>query len=48
MIVFEYGGEKGPVIFTAFKAVDSVLRGPNGEFDSHTLPPIYRVNFLLL
>jgi hypothetical protein len=39
MIVFEYGGEKGPVIFTAFKAVDSVLRGPNGEFDSHTLPP---------
>jgi hypothetical protein len=27
------------VIFTAFKAVDSVLRGPNGGFDSHTLPP---------
>jgi hypothetical protein len=39
MIGSEYGGEKGPVIFTAFKAVDSVLRGPNGGFDSHTLPP---------
>jgi hypothetical protein len=27
------------VIFTAFKAVDSALRGSNGGFDSHTLPP---------
>jgi hypothetical protein len=23
----------------AFKAIDSVLRGQNGGFDSHTLPP---------
>jgi hypothetical protein len=29
------------VIFPAFKAGDSVLSGPNGGFDSHTLPPIY-------
>jgi len=34
-----HGGERGPVIFPAFKAGDSVLRGPNGGFDSHTLPP---------
>jgi len=34
------GGERGPVIFPAFKAGDSVLSGPNGGFDSHTLPPI--------
>jgi hypothetical protein len=27
------------VIFPAFKAGDSVLRGSNGGFDSHTLPP---------
>ena len=33
------------MIFAAFKAVDSVLRGSNGGFDSHTLPP-YRVSFL--
>src|SRR5882724_4665080 len=33
------GGERGPVIFPAFKAGDSVLSGPNGGFDSHTLPP---------
>jgi hypothetical protein len=26
----------------AFKAIDSVLRGQNGGFDSHTLPPRYR------
>jgi hypothetical protein len=31
------------VIFTAFKAVDSALRGSNGEFDSHTSPPIFAV-----
>jgi len=34
------------VIFTAFKAVDSVLRGPNGGFDSHTLPPNLAVCWL--
>jgi hypothetical protein len=34
------GGERGPVIFPAFKAGDSALRGSNGGFDSHTLPPI--------
>jgi hypothetical protein len=33
------GGERGPVIFPAFKAGDSVLSGSNGGFDSHTLPP---------
>jgi hypothetical protein len=27
------------VTLPAFKAGDSVLRGPNGGFDSHTLPP---------
>jgi hypothetical protein len=27
------------VISPAFKAGDSVLRGSNGGFDSHTLPP---------
>ena len=27
------------MIFPAFKAGDSVLRGSNGGFDSHTLPP---------
>jgi len=27
------------VIFPAFKAGDSALRGSNGGFDSHTLPP---------
>jgi hypothetical protein len=26
----------------AFKAIDSVLRGQNGGFDSHTLPPTTR------
>jgi hypothetical protein len=30
------------VIFPAFKAGDSVLRGSNGGFDSHTLPPHFR------
>jgi hypothetical protein len=33
------GGEKGPVILVVFKAIDPVLRGPGGGFDSHTLPP---------
>jgi hypothetical protein len=33
------GGEKGPVIFPAFKAGDSALRGSNGGFDFHTPPP---------
>ena len=33
------GGEKGPVILVAFKAIDPVLRGQGGGFDSHTLPP---------
>ena len=38
--VFKFGGEWGPVTLVAFKAIDSVLRGQNGGFDSHTLPPI--------
>ena len=33
------GGEKGPVILPAFKAGDPLLRGSDGGFDSHTLPP---------
>jgi hypothetical protein len=33
------GGERGPVILAAFKAVDPALREPGGGFDSHTLPP---------
>jgi len=33
------GGEKGPVTFPAFKAVDTFLRGTHGGFDSHTPPP---------
>src|SRR5712692_2461454 len=33
------GGEKGPVTFPAFKAGDPALRGSDGGFDSHTLPP---------
>jgi len=36
---YSHGGERGPVISPAFKAGDSVLRGSNGGFDSHTLPP---------
>jgi hypothetical protein len=28
------------VIFVAFKAIDPVLRGQDGGFDSHTLPPV--------
>jgi hypothetical protein len=35
------GGERGPVTFPVFKAGDSVLRGSNGGFDSHTLPPTF-------
>jgi hypothetical protein len=31
------------VVLVAFKAIDSVLRGQNGGFDSHTLPPTYSV-----
>jgi hypothetical protein len=27
------------VILVAFKAIDSVLSGQDGGFDSHTLPP---------
>ena len=33
------GGARGPVVLVAFKAIDSGLRGQNGGFDSHTLPP---------
>jgi PhnB protein len=33
------GSEKGPVTFLAFKACDPFLRGADGGFDSHTLPP---------
>ena len=33
------GGERDPVILVAFKAIDPVLRGQDGGFDSHTLPP---------
>ena len=33
------GGERGPVTFVAFKAIDPVLCGQGGGFDSHTLPP---------
>ena len=32
------------MISPAFKAGDSVLRGSNGGFDSHTLPPIIFVS----
>jgi hypothetical protein len=35
------GGERGPVTFPAFKAGDSALGEPSGEFDSHTLPPTH-------
>jgi hypothetical protein len=33
------------VILPAFKAGDAALRGPNGGFDSHTLPPPSQMNF---
>ena len=40
MVVYNpCGGENGPVTVAAFKAADSVLRGSNGGFDSHTPPP---------
>ena len=35
----DHGGERGPVILVAFKAIDPVLCGQGGGFDSHTLPP---------
>src|SRR6185437_64104 len=34
------GGERGPATLVAFKAIDPVLRGQDGGFDSHTLPPL--------
>ena len=37
------GGERDPVILVAFKAIDPVLRGQDGGFDSHTLPPTFQV-----
>jgi hypothetical protein len=39
VMIFLFGGERGPVTFPAFKAGDAVLRGPGGGFDFHTLPP---------
>jgi len=33
------GGARGPVILPVFKAGDPSLRGVDGGFDSHTLPP---------
>jgi hypothetical protein len=42
MTLADIGGERGPVTLVAFKAMDSVLRGQNGGFDSHTLPPFFR------
>ena len=42
MVVYNpCGGENGPVTVAAFKAADSVLRGSNGGFDSHTPPPTF-------
>ena len=40
------GSARGPVILPNFKLGDPSLRGRNGGFDSHTLPPISCV-FLL-
>src|SRR5690242_21575055 len=34
------GGARGPVILPVFKAGDPSLRGVDGGFDSHTLPPL--------
>jgi hypothetical protein len=39
-VIIRRGGERGPVILVAFKAIDPTLRGPGGGFDSHTLPPL--------
>ena len=36
---FINGGARGPVILPVFKAGDPSLRGVDGGFDSHTLPP---------
>ena len=33
------------MILPAFKAGDAALRGPDGGFDSHTLPPTSQMNF---
>jgi hypothetical protein len=47
VMLFLFGGERGPVTFPAFKAGDAVLRGPGGGFDFHTPPPTYfRCNYL--
>ena len=35
------GSARGPVILPNFKLGDPSLRGRNGGFDSHTLPPTY-------
>jgi hypothetical protein len=35
------GGARGPVILPVFKAGDPALRGSDGGFDSHTLPPSF-------
>ena len=45
MTLYPSGGARGPVILPAFKAGDSALRGSNGGFDSHTLPPPHRLQF---
>jgi hypothetical protein len=37
--LIKIGGERGPVILVAFKAIDPALRESGGGFDSHTLPP---------
>jgi hypothetical protein len=39
LIALQTGGERGPVILVAFKAIDPALRESGGGFDSHTLPP---------
>src|SRR5689334_8975881 len=36
------GGARDPVILPVFKAGDPFLRGVDGGFDSHTLPPTFR------
>src|SRR5580704_17169936 len=45
MTLYPSGGARGPVILPAFKAGDSALRGSNGGFDSHTLPPLLHFQF---
>ena len=39
LAIIAHGGERRPVTFVAFKAIDPVLCGQGGGFDSHTLPP---------